>query len=140
MTRTVVDIRGERFGKLIAVKVIGYCPTTKAAMWLCKCDCGLESKPTGTALRAGKIRSCGCDTGRKSKPKLLRYLSKIKYWGIAVRTRDKFTCQLCGVVQSEHQRVHAHHIKSKELHPELAFELSNGTTLCPSCHKLEHGR
>lgn len=27
----------------------------------------------------------------------------------------------------------------KKIHPELMYELSNGVTLCPSCHAHAHG-
>lgn len=31
-------------------------------MWKCKCDCGTESAVSGTALRTGASKSCGCLT------------------------------------------------------------------------------
>lgn len=44
--------------------------------WYCKCDCGNFTRVTGSALRAGNTRSCGCLAGRpypkglrESKPK-----------------------------------------------------------------------
>lgn len=29
-------------------------------MWLCKCDCGVECRKPGAAMRRGTIKSCGC--------------------------------------------------------------------------------
>ena len=52
-------------------------------------------------------------------------------WVNAVISRDKATCQTCGASSIE---LHAHHIKSYRDHPELRFDVSNGTTLCYKCH------
>ena len=54
-------------------------------------------------------------------------------WRFSIYTRDEFTCQLCGEKKSGH--FNAHHIKKLAKHPELAFDISNGITLCVDCHK-----
>ena len=63
---------------------------------------------------------------------------KYKAWRTAVYVRDKFTCRLCG---SKHKRkLNAHHIRRWADHPHLRFEVSNGITLCYSCHQKTIGR
>jgi len=52
-------------------------------------------------------------------------------WVNAVISRDKATCQHCGAKGVE---LHAHHIKPYRDYPELRFDVSNGLTLCYSCH------
>ena len=32
----------------------------------------------------------------------------------------------------------AHHIKHRDTHPELAFDVKNGRALCNACHNREH--
>jgi len=54
---------------------------------------------------------------------------KLRQWSCIVRKRDKI-CMSCGSKKS----LHAHHIISKYYHPHLAYNLSNGVTLCKSCH------
>lgn len=62
------------------------------------------------------------------------------------RTRDDYTCQICGIHQSDYFRdLDVHHIipfKTFGLdHYKKANKLSNLTTLCSSCHiKLENGK
>lgn len=59
-----------------------------------------------------------------------------KYWRDAVFKRDNYTCQKCG--DSRGGNLRAHHLKPFSQHPELRFEVSNGITLCHTCHELEH--
>lgn len=50
---------GKRFGRLTVIRQTGNSPKG-AAIWLCRCDCGNASNPSGADLRAGKSTSCGC--------------------------------------------------------------------------------
>src|SRR5262249_57222720 len=56
---TLMNIAGQRFGRLIALeRVPNYAP--KKTRWRCRCDCGTEITVLAYHLRASKIRSCGC--------------------------------------------------------------------------------
>lgn len=67
----------------------------------------------------------------------IRYSKKMALWRLGVFTRDDYTCQICGARNGHGKTIilHADHIKPFALFPELRFELSNGRTLCISCHK-----
>lgn len=54
-----IDIKGQRFGRLVAIKFIRKTATRKSC-WLCRCDCGKESFVPVTDLTSGKTKSCGC--------------------------------------------------------------------------------
>lgn len=53
-----VDLTGRRFGKLLAVRIVGR--KSRKTLWLCKCDCGTEKPVAQTMLRNGEAKSCGC--------------------------------------------------------------------------------
>lgn len=57
--RRRLDITGERYGKLTAIRPIGILQGTSVT-WLCKCDCGNEVKVLTKSLRSGNTKSCGC--------------------------------------------------------------------------------
>ena len=50
---------GLRFG---ALTVVAFTEVNSRgqAMWKCRCDCGAEKVVSGTKLREGQIKSCGC--------------------------------------------------------------------------------
>lgn len=54
-----IDETGNRYGRLTVVCRAG---STKGgiARWLCQCDCGGKKVVTGSRLRSGETRSCGC--------------------------------------------------------------------------------
>lgn len=56
-----------------------------------------------------------------------------RMWREAVFFRDNYTCQTCG---ARGGRLQADHILQWKNHPDKRFDLSNGRTLCESCHKL----
>lgn len=53
-----IDLSGQRFGLLTAVKVDSV--VHREACWLCQCDCGHSKVVRGRDLRNGLTRSCGC--------------------------------------------------------------------------------
>lgn len=59
MTMAVKDISGQRFGRLIAVELLGP-DKSGSRLWRCVCDCGGEKVTRGYSLRRGHVKSCGC--------------------------------------------------------------------------------
>jgi 5-methylcytosine-specific restriction endonuclease McrA len=108
----------------------------------------------------GYCPDCGKRLSRRTKSKCMRCMNRkpgtllynqlrnvIEYrqWRNDVYTRDKFTCQSCGVVGG---RLQAHHIKPfSEIYHEnnvtnlkegldcrALWNINNGVTLCEDCH------
>lgn len=61
-TRTI-NLTGQRFGKLEAIKQDGRDIRGKL-LWLCRCDCGGACHYTTARLRTGLTLHCGCETRR----------------------------------------------------------------------------
>lgn len=57
--KPLVDLMGERFGRLL---VVARAKNTKdgGAQWVCRCDCGTEKVNTRKNLIKGRVQSCGC--------------------------------------------------------------------------------
>lgn len=61
-----IDITGERFGRLIVIKLDHI--NKRGTYWLCKCDCGSNPKViSGRGMRKGLIVSCGCYQKERQK-------------------------------------------------------------------------
>jgi hypothetical protein len=58
MARKMIDMVGQRFGRLLVVERVENRKTVAA--WRCVCDCGTPVVRTGGGLRLGQSLSCGC--------------------------------------------------------------------------------
>lgn len=56
----LIDLTGQRFGRLIVLKRSFSSRKAGHAMWLCRCDCGNTCIKGSYELRQGLVRSCGC--------------------------------------------------------------------------------
>lgn len=70
--------------------------------------------------------------GKTAKTEALRNSVEYKIWRRAVYERDGFKCIWCGGGAGT---LEADHIKPICNFPELVYEVSNGRTLCKSCHR-----
>jgi hypothetical protein len=73
--------------------------------------------------------------GTLSPYRIIKNSNQTKWseWRKSVFERDNWTCMGCG---KKNTRLDPHHIKKVRLFPELVFDVSNGITLCRSCHRL----
>jgi len=79
--RTFHDITGQRFGKLVAIKLTSKkSPNikSKSRYWLCQCDCGKQTVVSYSCLVTGKTISCGCaqkEIVKENNKKLIKDLT-----------------------------------------------------------------
>lgn len=59
MGRKPIDLTGQRFGRLTAIRPTEQRLGTSVA-WECRCDCGNMKLAPACALVSGGIQSCGC--------------------------------------------------------------------------------
>lgn len=57
MSRTPVQLSGQRFGRLL---VLGLAYLDRRSFWNCRCDCGQEKVVVSQRLKNGNTQSCGC--------------------------------------------------------------------------------
>ena len=63
MRGKVIDMTGQRFGKLVVLGLAGM-SRHRVATWNVRCDCGKEREVPGTSLRSGNTTTCGCSRWR----------------------------------------------------------------------------
>ena len=106
MSKTINEV-GNKYNYLTVLKRDGSNPQGKAK-WLCQCDCGNLVSVTGTALRKGTTKSCGCYQKKRTseaptKISLLgqtignfTVLESIQGTKHGVRHKWRCRCNLCG--------------------------------------------
>lgn len=75
----VINITGQRFGRLTALKPTKNRNSTGSIMWLCKCDCGTIKEICRVDLNRG-TKSCGCLSREKASRRFIE-MNKRKYHG-----------------------------------------------------------
>lgn len=63
MGRKIIDLTGQKFGRLTAIKRVEdyvYPSGDKKTQWLCKCECGNNTIVRASSLKRGTTTSCGC--------------------------------------------------------------------------------
>lgn len=72
MPRKLVDITGQRFGRLIVRGIAGRAKGSRV-VWSCLCECGNEIIAYGYNLKTGNTNSCGCYHRKISREFHLRH-------------------------------------------------------------------
>jgi len=100
--------------------------------------CGHESLIDFDTFLNAKAATLRCRNCHKKTYHVVpsdRNLTAAKVWRKAVYAKDGYTCQVCGAHGSE---LNAHHLEAYDTSPSQRFDVSNGVTLCPSCHTRFH--
>lgn len=66
----MIDLTGQRFGRLTVIEKAPKQKGCTNAVWLCKCDCGNEVIIRSVSLRKGKSLSCGCYRAELSRERM----------------------------------------------------------------------
>ena len=56
----IIDIKGQKFGRLLVLKRYHRNSNDRRTLWECVCDCGNSHIIDGRSLRKGSTKSCGC--------------------------------------------------------------------------------
>ena len=74
--RAVIDETGNRYGRLTVIEQAEN-DSRGGTRWLCRCDCGKQTLATGSQLRTGSKRSCGCI--RAERCRVMRVMLQKRY-------------------------------------------------------------
>lgn len=75
----LVDLTGQRFGRLIVLYRGEKVKHNETVKWYCKCDCGNYCWVDGPELRKGDTKSCGCLKAELLKSKKGRFVKNFNY-------------------------------------------------------------
>jgi DNA-directed RNA polymerase subunit RPC12/RpoP len=112
-----------------------------------KCvDCGKELNVNSRYTKTQRCQQChGKDMlgfrhpnwngGSTPMRKRVQNSAEYKTWRSSVFEADDYTCCVC---DRRGKHLHAHHILSFSEYPSLRTTISNGATLCVSCHRKLH--
>ena len=56
----MIDLTGQRFGRLTVLGYSGHKDKDGRLLWTCKCDCGNIVEKVAHTMKAGRTLSCGC--------------------------------------------------------------------------------
>lgn len=78
------DIAGQRFGRLVALEATDEKEKSgESYIWKCQCDCGNICYTSGSRLRAGITRSCGCLVSEHGQEIIKKALAESKKYQIS---------------------------------------------------------
>jgi hypothetical protein len=89
-----IDLTGQRFGRLTAVKQSGYSPNGKERKWECRCDCGKIVYVTLGSLRSGNSKSCGCLKSESVSKRNLKDLTGKRFGRLTVLEKSGHSGEL----------------------------------------------
>jgi len=114
-------------------------PTSILSTLLSEIECDINTEPGETryfkpvpSKNLKSLKKYVPKSENKKPPRKARGFNNLA-WATLVKLRDG-NCTIC---QSSDD-LHAHHIKSYKSHPELRYDVNNGTTLCAICHRQHH--
>lgn len=89
--RKKLDLTGQRFGRLVVIRVSGERTNSKRVIWECKCDCGEFSFVSHSNLRNGHVKSCGCLRKEVSSKEMNKKMKTKGYREKAMEARKGIT-------------------------------------------------
>ena len=91
-----LDLTNQRFGRWVVIGKVPNKPGCRNSRWICKCDCGNESIVTGTVLRRGESKSCGCYKADYWRSKQTSHgKSNTRLASIWYGMRERCLCKTC---------------------------------------------
>ncbi|MGG3891998.1 HNH endonuclease [Metabacillus fastidiosus] len=143
-----LNLQGKTFNRLTLIEPTENYSSDGKIIWKCICECGNIAYLSGSKVKRGLIKSCGCIRKAKGKKHfnynpnltdeeraLKRYGFEYKEWRNDIFERDNYICQCC---KKRGGDINAHHIFSYKKYEDLRLQIENGISLCEDCHTEFH--
>lgn len=87
-----INIEGQKFNLLTAIRKTGKQTKAKQYFWLCVCDCGKETEVNVGNITSGRTKSCGCLQLRKgaSSPNYKHGRSQTKEYDLEYQMKKNY--------------------------------------------------
>jgi len=119
------NIKGQRFGKLVAVRMLAERDHCRSVQWFCRCDCGGSTIAAVRSLRSGNTKTCGCS-----------------WWDAAAAERTRKRSTTHGQYKSRTYRTWTamlHRCRSTTKHPSnVKYYVDNGVAVCERWRSFEN--
>lgn len=79
-----LDLTGQRFGRLVALKKSERTDAKRNTWWICQCDCGNIKEVRTSCLIHGYAKSCGCYNREKAREHGRQMMTKHGWYGTRV--------------------------------------------------------
>lgn len=160
-----IDEVGNKYGRLTVIERTGTKYDSSYAAWLCKCECGETTIVTGSHLRTGSVRSCGClhretssrlnslPYGEASFNKLCYYMKRNAEkrnleWALTkeqLRILTKRNCGYCGVEPRQvmwHKNCNGNYVYNgiDRMDNSKGYMIDNIVTCCKWCNQAKSNR
>lgn len=121
-----INLTGERFGRLTVIERVG--TQCGHVLWLCKCDCGKETRSLAGDLKKGKTKSCGC-MNRERVGAMAKMAGEVR--GTQMKKHGLSGTRLYNVWKAMRERCNNPHDKS---YPDYG---GRGIRVCPEWNDFE---
>lgn len=132
----LIDLTGQRFGRLVVNRRAHALMYGKFVAWECECDCGGTVITVGTSLRRGAVNSCGCL--RRNDHEYITY--EAAHWRVrqAKGSASEHVCIDCGKQARQWSYNYSDTVEIVCFRRAVLYSTdpSRYEPRCSSCHKL----
>ena len=90
--RTLIDLTGQKFGRLTVVSLSPERTKGNNARWMCLCECGVQKVVGANGLKTGQTQSCGCLSAQQTQTRHTKFDStralQAQFGSLVIAARD----------------------------------------------------